>query len=241
MANKHTLVISTVDDQNKINQKSITNVSPFATKLEMRTFAEKLAALTDDTYVSSATVTRNELTAGTRPIVPCKVIITTQPSSILAMNQGKTVVDIADILSYPGVLTGSTFTEKTMTYRNISYNYYDAALRISKNNTDLVYPYGTYTRDGKDYQRILSRFHFYGENLQLWSTDESGISCCHNDSWNIILPNDACYLMDPTKPVNASLLLLWESPSSCNNCVFVVKDFYNEYAPVQFKITFVDE
>lgn len=137
MANKHTLVISTVDENNNINQKSITNINPLATAGQLKIFAEGLAALSDDTYVSAATVTRQEVTTANRPRLPLKIKISKTYETEPDMS---TAVDIADALSIDGILSGSDVTRSVANHviDGVNCLLYGATLKISKNNTSLV-------------------------------------------------------------------------------------------------------
>ena len=132
-------------------------------------------------------------------------------------------------------MTGSTFTEKTGTYNNHTYNYYEASLRISKNNTSLVNNFGTYTKGGTDYQQIYSRIYFTGENLKMWTYGDTSVFCECRDNTGYDFPS----FMDPNAITHARLDQLW-SPNA-SNLYFAVGDIYNEYAPVFFIVKFVDE
>ena len=60
MATKTSLVYTVTDPNGNEAQKTVTNISPTASTAQVKTFAQKLAALSDNTYQSSAIVERVE-------------------------------------------------------------------------------------------------------------------------------------------------------------------------------------
>ena len=67
MADKRSLIINSVDGNGNKNQQSFTDVNPNASNADLKTFADMIVGVTQDTLVSAAAVEKTELKTKQNP------------------------------------------------------------------------------------------------------------------------------------------------------------------------------